>query len=104
MSKFGCHHELVETGKTGEVPVYKCRLCGATLQGRKPQTRTRRLWRYWFQAICFLGMSSSVFFVLALPGFTRAEVLAPRRFGPVSYMSQHDLPGFFWVCIFIYVG
>jgi hypothetical protein len=104
MSRFACHHELVETGKVGEVPTYKCRLCGATLHGRKPQTRTRRLVRYWILAIGYLGMSSSVFFALALPGFTRGEVCVPSRFGPENWIHRNQSPGSFWSLMMFYVG
>jgi hypothetical protein len=71
MGRFGCHHELVEIGTSGDLPVYKCRLCGATLHGRKPLTLTARLWKHWILAIGYFGMSSSVFIALALPCITK---------------------------------
>ena len=45
MSRFGCQHQLVETGKSGDGPVYECRLCGATLYGKGATLPISSLWR-----------------------------------------------------------
>jgi hypothetical protein len=97
MSKFGCHHELVESGTSGDVPVYKCRLCGATLRGRKPETRSARLWKHWGLAIGYLGMSSGVFIALALPCITKGGI-------PESMIQRNGSPALFWGCTLVFVG
>jgi hypothetical protein len=51
-----------------------------------------------------LGMSVCVFFGLALSGFTRGEVFAPRRFGPDSWIHKDQSPGLFWGIMLLYVG
>ncbi len=86
MWRLRCHHELVVTEKAD---VYKCRLCGALLRERKPDSRILRLCKHWIIAIGYLGMSSSVFIVLALPCITKDGV-------PGSSIQRGAHPKLFW--------
>jgi membrane protein DedA with SNARE-associated domain len=86
----------VETGKSGDGPVYTCRLCGATLYGKGATIQITRMWQHWFFALAFLGMSASVFIVEVLPSLSGQLYHSPirRDESPVSY----------WAFMLLFVG
>jgi len=86
MRRLRCHHELVVTEESG---VYRCRLCGATLRERKPDSRMVRLCKHWILAITSFGVSSSVFIFLALPCIITGGV-------PGSLIQRDVHPNLFW--------
>jgi hypothetical protein len=104
MGRFGCHHELVQTQSRGDIPAYKCRLCGATLRGRKPETRIVRLLKHWIYGISLLGIGGGAFFAFVLPGFTRREVPSANKFGPEIWFQKDQSPGWFWSHMLFYLG
>src|SRR5262245_19438647 len=89
MGRFNCQHQLVEAGKSGDGPVYKCRLCGATLYGKGATMQITRMWQHSFFALALLGMSASAFIIEVLPALGGRLHDSPirRDESPISYWA-----------------
>ena len=96
MSRFGCQHQLVETGKSGDGPVYTCRLCGATLYGNGATIQITRLWQHWLYALALLGISISVFIGEVLPALAGQLDRSPIR--------RDERPIVYWAFMLLFVG
>ena len=97
MSRFNCRHELVPAETRGDVPVYKCRLCGAVLRGKKPERVASRIWKYWFCGIFSLVIGSITVFTFVWPGFKTGKVSSLNKYGPHIWFHKDQSPDMYWV-------